>query len=75
MGVYRRTSHFFTPEGSFDNTADLGTDEKAAVFENRRRKESYITKKNPIRDLKMGGDIGGEAVNGGAIWGGGGGRL
>ena len=39
-------------------TADLGTDEKAAVLGNRRWKESYITKKNIIWDFKMGGSIG-----------------
>ena len=37
------------------NTADLGTDEKAAVFGNRRYWESYITLKNLIWDLEMGG--------------------
>ena len=30
----------------------------------------YITKKKPIWDLKMGGGIGEEAVNGGAVLGG-----
>ena len=53
------------------NTADLGTDEKAAVFEKPavNGKESYISKKNLIWDLKMGGGMGG-AVNRGAVWGG-----
>ena len=32
--------------------------EKAAVFGNRRLKESYIIKKNLIWDLEMGGGIG-----------------
>ena len=41
------------------NTTDLGTDEKAAVFGNRRYWESYITLKNLIWDLEMGGGIGG----------------
>ena len=36
-------------------TADLGTDEKVAIFGNR----TYKTKKNLICDLKMGRDIGG----------------
>ena len=53
------------------NTADLGTDEKAAVFGNRRYCESYITYKTLIWDLEMGGGIGeGEAVLGGAVLGG-----
>ena len=42
------------------NTADLGTDEKAAVFGNRRYWESYITYKTLIWDLEMGGGIGGD---------------
>ena len=55
------------------NTADLGTDEKAAVFGNRRYSESYITYKTL---LEMGGGIGrGEAVLGGAVLGGGGGTT
>ena len=41
------------------NTADLGTDEKAAVYGNRRYWESYITYKTLIWDLEMGGGIGG----------------
>ena len=41
------------------NTADLGTDEKVAVFGNRRYWESYITYKTLILDLEMGGGIGG----------------
>ena len=41
------------------NTADLGTDEKAAVFGNRRYWELYITYKTLIWDLEMGGGIGG----------------
>ena len=50
------------------NTADLGTGEKAAVFRKRRYWESYnITYKKAIRDLKMGGGIGREAVKGGAV--------
>ena len=53
------------------NTADLVTDEKAAVFGDWRcRKQSYITKKNPIWDLKMVGDIDYWGVNGGAVLGG-----
>ena len=54
------------------NTADFGTDEKAAVFGNRRFWESYITYKTLIWDLEMGGGIGGggEAVLGGAVLGG-----
>ena len=52
------------------NTADLGTGEKAAVFRKRRYWESYITYKKAIRDLKMGGGIGREAVSGGAVLGG-----
>ena len=60
------------------NTADLGTDEKAAVFGNRRYWESYITYNTLIRDFEMGGGIGGrrywgEAVLGVAVLGGGGG--
>ena len=47
------------------NTTDLGTDVKAVVFGNRR----YITKKNHIWDLKLGGGIGGEAVNRGRFGG------
>ena len=39
------------------NIADLGTDKKSAVFGNRGRKESFITRKNPVWDLKMGGGI------------------
>ena len=46
------------------NTAGLGTDEKAAVFGNRRYWESYITYKTFIWDLEMGGGISGEAVLG-----------
>ena len=54
------------------NTADLGTDKKAAVFGNRRYSESYyITYKTLIWDLEMGGGIGVEAVLGGAVLGGG----
>ena len=45
------------------NTADLGTDEKAAVFGNRRYWESYITYKTLIWDLEMGGGIGGTYIN------------
>ena len=41
------------------NTADLGTDEKAAVFGNRRYSDSFITYKTLIWDLEMGGGIGG----------------
>ena len=41
------------------NTADLETEEKAAVFGNRRYWESYITYKTLIWDLEMGGGIGG----------------
>ena len=41
------------------NTADFGTDEKAAVFGNRWFWESYITYKTLIWDLEMGGGIGG----------------
>ena len=47
------------------NTADLGTGEKAAVFRKRGYWESYITYKTLIRDLKMVGGIGREAVLGG----------
>ena len=54
------------------NTADLGTEEKAAVFGNRRYWGSYITYKTLNWDLEMGGGIGGgEAVLGGAVLGGG----
>ena len=49
------------------NTADLGTSEKAAVFQKRRYWESYITYKTLIWDLKMGGGIGREAVLGWAV--------
>ena len=42
------------------NTADLGTDEKAAIFGNQRYWESYITYKTLIWDLEMGGVIGGD---------------
>ena len=42
------------------NTANLGTDEKAAVFGNRRYSESNITYKTLIWDLEMGGGIGGD---------------
>ena len=41
------------------NTADLGTDEKAAVFRKRWYWESYITYKTHIWDLKMGAVLGG----------------
>ena len=41
------------------NTADLGIEEKAAVFGNRRYWGSYITYKTLIWDLEMGGGIGG----------------
>ena len=41
------------------NTADLGTNEKAAVFGNGRYWESYITYKTLFWDLEMGGGIGG----------------
>ena len=56
------------------NTADLGTDEKVAVFGNRRYWESYITYKTLIWDLEMGGGIGGRRYGGGGgqYWGGGG---
>ena len=50
-------------QSSPPNTADLGTDEKAAVFGNRRYWESYITYKTLIWDLEMSGGIGG----GGAV--------
>ena len=40
-------------------TADHGTDEKAAVFGNRQYWESYITYKTLIWGLEMGGGIGG----------------
>ena len=52
------------------NTADLRTDEKAAVFGNGRYWESYITFKTLIWDLEVGSGIGGEAVLGGAVLGG-----
>ena len=45
------------------NTSDLGTDEKAAVFGNRRYWESYITYNTLIWDFEMGGGI----VGGGGI--------
>ena len=55
------------------NTADLGTDEKAAVFGNRRYWESYITYKTRIWDLEMGSGIGlggsGIGLGGGGIGG------
>ena len=44
------------------NIADLGTDEKEAVFGNRRYWESYITYKTFIWDLEIGGGIGGMTV-------------
>ena len=48
------------------NTADLGTDEKAAIFGNRRYWDSYIiTYKSLIWDLEMGGGIGGGCMGGG----------
>ena len=53
------------------NTADLGTDEKAAVFGNRRYWESYITYKTLILDLEMGGGIGGRRYWEGRYCGGG----
>ena len=43
-------------------TADLGTDEKAAVFGNRRYWGPYITYKTLIWDLEMGGGIGGGGI-------------
>ena len=52
------------------NTADLGTDEIAAVFGNRRYWESYITYKTFIWDLEMSGGIKGEGVLEGAVLGG-----
>ena len=45
------------------NTADFGTDEKAAEFGNRRYWESYITYKTLNWDLEMGGGIGGGGMN------------
>ena len=55
------------------NTADLGTDEKAAVFGNQRYWESSITYKTLIWDLEMGGGIGGGGgIGRGGIGGGGG---
>ena len=57
------------------NTADLGTDEKAAVFGNRRYWESYNNLKKPYLELGNGRRYWGEAVLGGAVLGGGGGRL
>ena len=50
------------------NTTDLGTDEKTAVFGNRRYSESYITYKTLIWDLEMGGAVlGGGGIGGGGI--------
>ena len=50
------------------NTADLGIGEKAAIFRKRQYRESYITYKTLIWDLKMGGGIGREAVLGGRLY-------
>ena len=51
------------------NTADLGTDGKAAIFGNRRYWESYLTYKTLIWDLEMGGGIGGGGNGRGGIGG------
>ena len=60
-----------TNRQSSPNTADLGTDEKATLFGNRRYWESYIcNQKTLIWGLEMGGGIWGEAVLGGLVMGG-----
>ena len=53
------------------NTAALGTGDKTSVLENGGK--GFITKKKHIQDLKISGSIGGKAVNGEAVLGGGGG--
>ena len=47
------------------NTADLGTGEKPAVFQNGGIGRSNL--KKPYLGLEMGGGIGREAVSGGAV--------
>ena len=63
----RKTNKTDTTVPPPPNTVDLGT----AVFGNQRYWETYITYKTLIWDLEMGGGIGGEAVLGEAVLGGG----
>ena len=55
------------------NTAALGTGDKTAVLENGNKGFLIYNQEKHIRDLKISSGIGGEAVNGEAVLGGGGG--